>query len=100
MANERTFSSWMGTGLACIGVAIGLKAVFGAIDPTWLAKLAASVFLAIAIYIFFMAQRQACKTFARLTERDAEALPGKAFKMLAIFMSFATVFTGVVLWML
>ncbi len=51
MANERTFSSWMGTGLGAIGVAIGLKAVFGAFEPTWAAKLVASLFLLAAIAI-------------------------------------------------
>ena len=66
LANERTFSSWMGTGLACVGVAIGLKAVFGDFDPTWVAKSVASMFLGIAIMIYWMAQRQACKTHARL----------------------------------
>lgn len=48
MANERTFSSWMGTGLG----AIGMKAVFGAFEPTWAAKAVASIFIAIAILIF------------------------------------------------
>ena len=52
MANERTFSSWMGTGLGAIGVAIGMKAVFGAFEPTWAAKVVASIFIAIAILIF------------------------------------------------
>ena len=52
MANERTFSSWMGTGLGAIGVAIGMKAVFGAFEPTWAAKAVASIFIAIAILIF------------------------------------------------
>lgn len=100
MANERTFSSWMGTGLACIGVAIGLKAVFGDFDPTWMAKLVASLFLAISVYIFYMAQKQARKTFERLQEKDAEAVPGKSFVKLAVFMSCASLATGVVLWML
>jgi putative membrane protein len=52
MANERTFSSWMGTGLGAIGVAIGMKAVFGAFEPTWAAKAVASIFIAIASLIF------------------------------------------------
>lgn len=52
MANERTFSSWMGTGLGAIGVAIGMKAVLGAFEPTWAAKAVASIFIAIAILIF------------------------------------------------
>ena len=106
-ANERTFSSWMGTGIACVGVAIGLKAVFGDFDPNWVAKSVASMFLGIAIMIYWMAQRQACKAHARLNDHDAEALPSRDFKTLAIAMTVATLGTGVatlgtgiVLWLL
>ena len=84
MANERTFSAWMGTGLGAVGVAIGLKAVFGAFDPTWVAKAVASLFLGVAILIYWLAQRQACKTLERLTETDAEAMPSKNFSVLAM----------------
>jgi putative membrane protein len=100
MANERTFSSWMGTGLGAIGVAIGLKAVFGAFDPTWAAKLVASIFLGVAIAIFWSARTQACKTFARLKERDIEATPSRNYTYLASAMTVAAVATGVILWSL
>lgn len=100
LANERTFSSWMGLGLASVGIAIGLKAVFGATDPTWVAKLAATLFLAIAILVYWLAQRQAVKTLSRLRERDAEAMPTRNFTLLAALLSLATVAVGAVLWSL
>ncbi|PJI85183.1 putative membrane protein [Yoonia maricola] len=100
MANERTFSSWVGTGLGAIGVAIGLKAVFGAFEPTWAAKLVASIFLAVAIAIFWSARHQARKTFARLNKSDIEATPARNYTLLASIMSFASVATGIILWSL
>ena len=100
LANERTFSAWMGTGLGAVGIAIGLKAVFGATDPTWVAKVVASLFLLIAIFIYWIARRQACKTLQRLSENDAEALPSKSFTQLALAMTVATVAAGAVLWSL
>lgn len=100
MANERTFSSWMGKGLGAIGVAIGLKAVFGAFDPTWAAKLVASIFLGVAIAIFWSARNQACKTFARLSERDIEATPSRNYTRLATIMTIAALATGAILWSL
>jgi len=100
MANERTFSSWMGTGLGAIGVAIGLKAVFGAFDPTWAAKLVASIFLGVAIAIFWSARNQACQTFARLSERDIEATPSRNYTRLATIMTIAALATGAILWSL
>ncbi len=100
MANERTFSSWTGTGLGAIGVAIGLKAVFGAFEPTWAAKLVASLFLGVAIAIFWSARSQACKTYARLHERDIEATPTRNYTMLASIMTVAALATGIILWSL
>lgn len=98
LANERTFSSWMGTGLGAVGVAIGLKAVFGDFEPTWAAKLVATVFLLVAILIYWTAARHARKTLDRLSDTDAEAVPSKNFRRLAAAMSIATVLTGAVLW--
>ena len=98
MANERTFSAWMGMGLGAVGIAIGLKAVFGATDPTWVAKLVASMFLGVAILVYWMAQRQAAKTLNRLNETDAEAMPSKNFTVLATII--VTLATGAVLWSL
>ncbi len=100
MANERTFNSWMGFGLGSVGVAIGLKAVFGDFDPTWAAKLVATMFLVIAVVIYWAARRQACKTLQRLTDNDAEAMPTKNFTLLATLLSLATIATGAVLWAL
>ncbi|WP_121024501.1 YidH family protein [Litoreibacter meonggei] len=100
MANERTFASWMGTGLGAIGVAIGLKAVFGDFDPTWAAKIVASMFLIVAILIFWSAQKQATKTWERLTETHAEATPSRNFRFLALLMSLAAAAVGAVLWSL
>lgn len=100
LANERTFSAWMGMGLGAVGIAVGLKAVFGATDPTWVAKAVASLFLAIAILIYWLAQRQACKTLARLHQRDAEAMPTRSFALLAWVMTAATLAVGGVLWSL
>lgn len=100
MANERTFFSCMGTGLGSVGIAIGLKAVFGATDPTWVAKLVASLFLGIAILLYWTAQRKACKTLKRLSENDAEAHSPAAFTRIALIMTVATLATGAVLWSL
>ena len=100
MANERTFSSWMGTGLGAIGVAIGLKAVFGAFEPTWAAKAVATLFLIAAIGIFWAARRNACKTLTRLRQSDVEATPTRNFTVLASVMTCAAVATGAILWSL
>lgn len=100
MANERTFSGWMRTGLGAVGVAVGLKAVFGDFEPTWAAKVVATAFLVVALVIFWSARRQARRTLARLEDEDSEPMPKRAFTRLALLMSIATIGTGAILWML
>ncbi|RMF37919.1 MAG: DUF202 domain-containing protein [Alphaproteobacteria bacterium] len=100
MANERTFSSWIGSGLGCIGVALGMKAVFGTFEPVWAAKLVASLFLGIAISIFWMARNQACKTLQRLDDTDSEPQPTRNLTLVAALLSTAAVATGAILWAL
>lgn len=100
LANERTFSGWMGTGLGAIGVAIAMKAVFGAFEPTWAAKLVASMFLAAAILIFWSARNQACNARKKLTENDTEATKTEGYTRLALVMTAATLATGAILWSL
>ena len=59
LANERTFAGWMRTGMAAVAVAIGLRAVFGEFEPTWVAKAVASVFIFAALYVYLAAQASA-----------------------------------------
>lgn len=98
MANERTFNSWMGTGLGGVGVAIGLKAVFGEFDPTWAAKSVATAFLAISVVLYWSARNQARKTLKRLSSNDSSPMPTKNFTLLATLMTIATTLVGVILW--
>ena len=87
----------MGTCLGAIGLAIGLKAVFGAFEPTWAAKQGATIFLVSAIMIFWSARKQAQTTHKRLRAHDREAQPTRNFTVLARIMTAAAVATGAIL---
>lgn len=100
MANERTFAGWMRTGLGAVGVALGLKAVFGDFDPTWAAKIVATFFVAVALVMFWSAQRKAYDTHDRLTGHDAEAHSPGHFRIVAAVMALGALGTGAILWML
>ncbi len=100
LANERTFAGWMRTGMAALGVALGLKAVFGPFDPTWVAKAAATVFILIAVLIFAAAAREARRAQARIASHDAEAQSTRRMLLLAILLSVGGLATGAILWLL
>ncbi|MEM8579500.1 MAG: DUF202 domain-containing protein [Pseudomonadota bacterium] len=90
LALERTYTSWMGLGLGAVGVALGLHAVFGAAEEEWIPKAMASLFLAVAIGIFWTARRQACKTYARLSTHDTAAQTPRTFTTVAVVLTIAT----------
>ncbi len=100
LANERTFAGWMRTGMAAVGVAIGLKAVFGSFEPTWMAKAVATLFLVAAVFIFGQARRQAGKAIDALNETAADPVSKRAFTLTALTMTVGSIATGAILWAL
>ncbi|WP_353646315.1 DUF202 domain-containing protein [Mesorhizobium sp. WSM2239] len=85
LANERTFASWMRTGLASLAVALGFQALFRSTDPTWFAKLGASVFVGLAMVVFWSALLSAWKVLKRLDSHVAS--PPSRRRLLLITIS-------------
>lgn len=100
LANERTFAGWMRTGMAAVALAVGLRAVFGEFDPTWAAKSIATVFILLAVYIFYAAQDAACKTLGRLNDNQAHAQPTTRMRILSGVFALGALAVGGVLWAL
>ena len=98
LANERTFAGWMRTGMACLGVALGLKAVFAGFSPTWVPKLVANVFVAVAIFIFWAARNKSCQTIQRMDEHATNPQPSTNMTLIAIVLTCGAVATGAILW--
>lgn len=99
-ANERTFAGWMRTGMASVALALGLKALFGSFEPTWLAKAVASIFIAIAVALFWTAARNAAATLERLNDHRADPLRTGTFHLIAAGLTFGALATAAVLWLL
>ncbi|TCD13863.1 YidH family protein [Oricola cellulosilytica] len=99
LANERTFAGWMRTGLAAVGVGLGFQAVFRATEPTWVAKLGATVFILIGIAIFLTARRRACAVLDRLNSHAAEPAKDRTFGLMALAFSTGSVLLGAVVWL-
>ena len=97
LANERTFAGWMRTGMACVALALGLKAVFGDFEPTWLAKAVAIIFILAAILIFWAAAVNSRKAQKRIDTHDTEAQSHTKMLILALILTAGSVATGAVL---
>ncbi|WP_262386541.1 YidH family protein [Roseobacter fucihabitans] len=100
LANERTFAGWMRTGMACVAIALGLRALFAPFEPDWVPKFVSSLFICIAVFTFWAARRQACATLKRLDQHDAQAQPTLYFTILSLTLSLASLATGgILLWL-
>ena len=100
MANERTFAGWMRTGMSALAIAIGLTAVFKEAEPTWLAKVAAEVFIVVALIIFEAARRASCKVQVRLDAHAHNPQSSRVMTVISGIMMAGTAITGGIIWML
>jgi putative membrane protein len=100
LANERTFASWMRTGLACIGIGLGFHALFNRLEPTWVPRAIATTFLLIAIFIFIAAERRSCVVLKRLHQHRVKSLGGSRMRAMAILSVLAAIALGAAIWLL
>lgn len=100
LANERTFASWSRTGFAAVGIGLGFKALFVNMEPEWVPRAIATVFLAIGILLFMTAERRACVILHRLSAHKVVPLRDNGLKFFAYASSVAVLCLILALWLL
>lgn len=100
MANERTFAAWVRTGLGSIAVAIGLHAVFGPMQPTWIARVTASIFVVLAAAIFLGARHNAARTIARLNAHQTKPLKTRHMTFVSALLCLGSAAIVGILWII
>jgi putative membrane protein len=99
LANERTFAGWMRTGFAAIAVGVGFNALFNKMDPAWIPKAIATIFLLIGIVIFATAERRACSILARLHVHEVETVRTRNLRLITGAIILATLALIAALWL-
>jgi inner membrane protein YidH len=100
LANERTFASWVRTGFAGIGIGLAFNALFTRMQPEWVPKLIASIFLLIAILIFIAAERRASSVLHRLHTHEVKTIRLNHLRLITVAAVLATVSLLAVIWLL
>lgn len=90
MANERTYAGWMRTGLATVGIGLGFNVLFSKLEPVWLARALATIFILAGVLIFYMARKKACGVLARLSAHQAKPISSSQINVIAIILSVAS----------
>lgn len=98
MANERTFAGWMRTGLANVGIGLGFNALFGKLEPAWVPKGIATIFILIGIFIFWAAQRNGCEVQSRMEAHKAAPVKTSNLKLIAGAMALASALLAIGMW--
>lgn len=98
MAMERTFAGWLRTALASIGIGLGFKALFVALEPPWLPKAIASGFIIAGAWLALVAERRTRKTLRKLhPHRLASASPPN-FRLMAFALAVGSALLVIGLW--
>ena len=100
LANERTYAGWMRTGFASIAVGLGFQALFEMLKPPWVPKAIATTFLAIAIFVFFSAERRASAMTKRFHPHEVETFKLVNLRMITIAAVGATLALTAAIWVL
>ena len=100
LAHERSFAGWVRTGMASVGIGLGFHALFGKLQPLWVPKAIASVFLVIAIFIFLSAETRACRVLARLDPHHVAMIKPVRIRLLSWALVAATLALGAAMWLL
>lgn len=100
LAHERSFAGWTRTGMAAVGIGLGFNALFQMLEPSWVPKAIATIFLFIAVFIFISAERRAARAIGRLEAHRIATLAPVRLRLLTWALASATVALGASIWIL
>lgn len=100
LANERTFASWIRTGLGCIAIGVGFHALFNRVEPSWLPRLIATGFLALAAVIVWLAARRAASVTRKLSPHVVRTAQKVNLNVIASAVSLGALTLAVAIWLL
>lgn len=100
MAVERTFAGWMRTAFASIGIGLAFRVLFGELQPPWLAKAIASMFIALAIFLALNAEKRARRSLERMRTHAVDSPDLPRFRILTWTISAGAAALIAGLWLL
>lgn len=100
LANERTFASWFRTGFASVAIGLGFQALFVKMEPPWVPKSIATLFLLLAIFLFVAAERRACQVLDRLHSHDVKEFNNRRLRLMVIIATVGVLALIVAMWWL
>lgn len=98
LANERTFASWFRTGFASVAIGLGFQALFLKMEPPWVPKSIATLFLLLAIFLFVAAERRACQVLDRLDAHQVKEFKNSRLRLMALIATIGVLALIAAMW--
>lgn len=86
--------------MTAVGIGLGFNALFQTLEPTWVPKAIATIFLLIAVFVFISAEHRAARAIGRLEAHRIAALAPVRLRLLTCVLTFATAALGAAIWVL
>ena len=99
LAVERTMASWLSASFAAIGVALGFRALFWQMEPWWVPRLVASLFLILAMLMPISAERRSCAALARLSSHSVRPPSNAAMRTSAYGVALGAAVIAAGIWL-
>jgi len=100
LVTEWTFGSWLRTGFAGLGVALGVRALFDAVEPAWLARALATGISVLAVGLVLAGLVRTRRMRGRFDDVPDAFESRRSFLIFTIAFSALAAGLVVLLWML
>lgn len=99
LANERTFAGWMRVALGAVALGVGSHALFSAMQPVWLPRLIATLFLLLAMMVIILAEVRACAVMERLSPHVIETAKPMNLRLFTAAISLSSLALIAAIWL-
>jgi putative membrane protein len=100
LANERTFASWFRTGFAAVGIGLGFQALFVKMEPSWVPRVIATLFLLLGIFLFVSAEMRACEVLQRLKAHEVKSFRNARLRLMTTVATLGVLALIAAMWLL
>jgi putative membrane protein len=100
LANERTFASWFRTGFGAVAIGLGFHALFVRMEPLWVPRAIATLFVCLGIFLFVAAERRACQVLSRLSAHQVKAFNHARLRLLTAVACIGSAALIAAMWLL
>ena len=86
LAKERTFAAWLRSGLATVGVGLGLVKLFPKVEPRWLMQMSGLLFICAGGIIFVVGYKTYHTVIKKMEKEGFKGIPSLYMGILTIMM--------------